>query len=145
MSIVKRFESLTQYDARVEMKEYLVGVLSNPNPCDFKVYCADFILCHTNGDTTNPLYQGVMVAIDWENLSSNLTAWLEDADVGEDESKTESETECAPVPVPEKAYEQTKNELMAKMVEIKRIVDEKNEAYAMLTQIAAELNALSRC
>jgi len=100
--------------------------------------CEELLEMEMSNDSS--LFKAVMNSIDLEELAADLSKWLLDAETGEDdESDSESQTEYDPAPVP-KTYEQTKAEIVAKMDEMKRLVADKNDAYANIAKIIADLN-----
>lgn len=126
-SITGRNESLwctpsNDTDEQRDDKKMIEDIVYNNNRAQLKELCKEIVL---TGEFINNtcLCDAILNSIDLDKLNEYLRDWLADCDVDE---KADAE-----------------EELVAKMKEVKRLIDEKQDAYSNLAKIAAEMDALA--
>ena len=130
-AITEHNESLDK-DERRDDKKAIENIVYNNNRARLKELCEEF-LSSQFVDTDTPLFAAILNSIHLDNLNDYLMEWFADCDIDE-KAEDEAETDT---------YQQTKDELVAKMAEVKRLINEKNDAYSNIAKIAAEMDALT--
>jgi hypothetical protein len=115
-------------DERRANREMIEEIVINNDRARLKELCEEMLSCEQI-NKGGFLFDAILNSIDLENLNGYLMDWDADCDVDE---KAETDT-----------YKQTKDELVAKMAEVKRLIHEKNDAYSNIAKIAAEMDALA--
>lgn len=132
VAITEHNESLDKDERRAD-RENIEEIVNNNDKARLTELCEEFLSSQfVNTDT--PLFAAILNSIYLETLGGYLMDWLADENV---DAKAEEEAET------EAKYKQTKDELVAKMAEVKRLINEKNDAYSNIAKIAAEMDALT--